>query len=423
MLIMNSLQSTSNPIRSLRAGMQIDAYKLVKRKGRSQSAEVWQAKVVSPINGVELKLDDIVAIKFYGNSLMQGFQPLRIHREFAVASDVVHENIAKVYDLLISPSRPFYTFMVMEFIDGPTLKEFIKHKRKIAMPDVLLIGFQLFSALAELHSMGAIHRDVKAANIMVSQDKPVITIKLVDLGIVAILSEANLTQGSMFLGSKHSAPLEQLTGIESDERADIYGAGSVLYHCIRGVPMYNDVGPEGAIVKKMLEAPERLQIKEMKLSPVEIELYEFVNQCISVKVEDRPSTVEECIINIARLKKLLNDSNSLNNSNKSLAKTMEQVLLNSIFRLYFNPKVAGLSNTKIMKFAENGAVLEGQNENEFSWRIINDHFEFLNSEGKVFSRFTFDMNKKRFSNTNDGDTLVIQNMRIRDQYMVLEKSA
>ena len=286
--------------RSLRRDLRIDAYQLDQRLGRGHSAEVWKARVVNEIPGVELRRGATVAMKFYLPSLLQGFQPLRIQREFTVASDVLHENLARVYDLVLSPSRPFHTFMVMEYVNGPKLKSFIERRGPLKLAETLSIGAQVFSALVELHSVGAIHRDVKAANIMVASDDSSVKIKLVDLGIVALAAEDKFTQASLFLGSKHSAPLEQLTGEELDERTDIYGAGSVLYHCIRGVPMYNGVGPEGAIVRKMLSVPERLTLDYDGASPVERDVFTFVNRCIAVDPKARPESADACRKEILR---------------------------------------------------------------------------------------------------------------------------
>jgi len=115
-----------------------------------------------------------------------------------------------------------------------------------------------------------------------------------------LAAEDKFTQASLFLGSKHSAPLEQLTGEELDERTDIYGAGSVLYHCIRGVPMYNGVGPEGAIVRKMLSVPERLTLDYDGASPVERDVFTFVNRCIAVDPKARPESADACRKEILR---------------------------------------------------------------------------------------------------------------------------
>jgi serine/threonine-protein kinase len=248
----------------------------------------------------------VVAIKVYFSSLLQGAQAIRIQREFSVAADLRHPNLARVYDLVLSPSRPFHTFMAMEYIDGPTLKAHIEQSGRLSVEAVLRIAGQLFGALQELHSEGALHRDVKAANIIVaSGDKQrgrefAAPIKLVDLGIVSIPAEDRFTAASVFLGSKHSAPLEQLTGQELDERTDIYGAGSVLYHCLRGVPMYNNAGPEGAIVQRMLSTPDRLSV-DGESDPRGAALTELVNQCIAVNPADRPSSADECLAGLRRL--------------------------------------------------------------------------------------------------------------------------
>ena len=289
--------------RSLRSGMRLDAYELDRRLGRGYSAEVWKARLLDHIDGIELAPGAVVAIKVYSSSLLQGFQPLRIQREFSVAASLVHGNLARVYDLVLSPSRPFHTFMVMEYVDGPTLKSFIEQRRSLELWQVLTIGEQLFSALVELHSMGDVHRDVKAANIMIAQhSSTALDIKLVDLGIVSVATDDKFTAASMFLGSKHSAPLEQLTGGEVDERTDIYGAGSVLYHCLRGVPLYQGAGPEGAIVRKMLSAPERMPLDSSAPGSVEQQLAEFVNHCLAVEPRDRPLSALECFRALQKMK-------------------------------------------------------------------------------------------------------------------------
>ena len=254
------------------------------------------------IPGVDLHQGDQVAIKFYRLQLMHGAQTLRVQREFAVASEVQHPNLARVHDLLISPNRPFYTFMVMEYVDGVTLKEYISSTDPMSVQAVIRIGIQLFDALAELHSLDAIHRDVKPANVMVRTGDPVRpTIKLVDLGVVSVISEPTFTETSAFLGSKHSAPMEQLAGDPLDERADIYGAGAVLFSCYKGRPMYNRVGPEGAIVRQMLKEPERLSTRGPSVGPADEELVKFVNKCIAIDKCERPRTADECLDKLRRI--------------------------------------------------------------------------------------------------------------------------
>jgi hypothetical protein len=107
--------------RVLRPGQRLDCYLLDRRLGRGHSAEVWKAKVATAIPGGDLRVGTVVALKVYFPSMMQGFQTLRIQREFAVAAELRHRNLAQVFDLVLSPSRPFHTFLAMEYIEGPTL--------------------------------------------------------------------------------------------------------------------------------------------------------------------------------------------------------------------------------------------------------------------------------------------------------------
>jgi serine/threonine-protein kinase len=266
-------------------GVVLDSYRLLELLGEGHSAAVWRAEVLAVPPGVLLRKGDTVAIKVYNDLLLQGTESIRIQREFKVAAQVNHPSLAKVYDVVISPSRPMHTFLVMEYVVGQTLREHVADHGPLTARDVMTIGRQLFDALAALHARGAVHRDVKAANIVLV-DPLEHEIKLLDFGIVSLEREKRLTEGSVFLGSKHSAPLEQLTGRPLDRRADIYGVGAVMFHCYGGRPPYDMVGPEGAIVEKMLQEPETLHPKDKD----DEALTAFINRCMALKPKDRPST-------------------------------------------------------------------------------------------------------------------------------------
>ncbi|MDL1976279.1 MAG: hypothetical protein LWX55_16210, partial [Deltaproteobacteria bacterium] len=99
---------------------------------------------------------------------------------------------------------------------------------------------------------------------------------------------------------------------------------------------------------------------------------------------------------------------------------LKEILINTPFRLFFNPSVPGLSKTKIVRFGDKGVIVEGRNNNESSWRIRNELLELVDSAGLVHSRFYYSPNDGRFYHTNDRDTGSIQKHGIRDQYLVPE---
>lgn len=297
-------------IPKLARNTRLDKYELLDRLGSGFSAEVWKAKLIEPILGVDLEQDTIVAIKIY-NVGTHGYETLRVEREFGIASRIEHENLAKVYDLVLSPNRPFHTFMVMEYVPGPTLKDYIQSQDTLDPSMVLDIARQIFRAMIELHSLQAIHRDIKAANIILPMsDVNDLQIKLVDLGIVSIDAQSQVTAASAFMGSKHSAPLEQLKGEDLDARVDVYGAGSVLFHCLLGRPMYDRIGPEGAIVARMLsEKHERLPSNSNEPEWIQ-SLHTFTNNCIAVDRDSRPRTARECLKSVEEIATMRDESKS-----------------------------------------------------------------------------------------------------------------
>jgi nucleoside 2-deoxyribosyltransferase len=105
---------------------------------------------------------------------------------------------------------------------------------------------------------------------------------------------------------------------------------------------------------------------------------------------------------------------------RSTTDEIKRDILNTRYRLFFNPKTGHSSQSKLMRFAEGGVILEGKNHNEASWRIRNGFLELLTSVGQVHSRFRFDPARRRFDHTNDEDTLSISRDKKHGQFMVPE---
>lgn len=207
----------------------IDAYELQRPLGRGQSAEVWEARVLEDIPDVNVEKDQRVALKLYTQFNLQQSDVVHIHREFDVAFNLQHPNVVRVYDLVLAPARANHNFLAMELVAGQTLKEHIEKNGSLLSGEILDLAEQLLAALAEIHAQGALHRDVKTSNIMLhSDDEGGIRVKLLDFGIVSSAFESVDPQLTVFVGSKHSASLEQLRGDALDDRSDIYSVGCVL---------------------------------------------------------------------------------------------------------------------------------------------------------------------------------------------------
>jgi serine/threonine protein kinase len=285
------------PVR-LHPGLQVDHYRLIRRLGTGYSGEVWQVEVVSAPMGVAVMPGQVAAMKQYFPSVLtRSSDSLRIQREFKVASELRHENLVSVYDLVLSPSRTFGSFLVMEYVAGQSLKSRIPAEG-FDWQRCVTIGRQLAAALAELHSYGALHRDIKPANIIVLPGDT-LSIKLLDLGIVSLLDEQGVTEASVFLGSKHTSAPEQLFGDHIDERADVYAWAATLYQCYQGKPLYDEEGPVTAIVRAMLEKPRSCRPKD-GAGPEEVAFIEFIARCLQHDPALRPSTARQCLDELER---------------------------------------------------------------------------------------------------------------------------
>jgi len=289
----NAAEAPGGAPARLLPGLQVDHYRLIRRLGAGYSGEVWQVEVISPPPGVALAQGQVVAMKQYFPSVLtRSSDSLRIQREFRVASELRHENLVNVFDLVLSPSRTFGSFLVMEYVAGESLKSRIP-AQGFDWQSCVAIGRQLGAALAELHSYGALHRDVKPANIIVLPGDN-LSIKLLDLGIVSMIGEHGLTEASVFLGSKHTSAPEQLFGDDIDERADVYAFGGTLYQCYRGKPLYDEEGPVTAVVRAMLESPRSCEAKP-GASEDELRFVQFMGRCLEHDPARRPSSARQCV--------------------------------------------------------------------------------------------------------------------------------
>ena len=188
------------------------------------------------------RLNRPVAIKILKHDFGQDAE---LHRRFQTESQAVamlsHPNIVSVYDVSSSDDTDY---IVMELIDGITLKQYMQRKGVLSWREALHFTMQIASALAHAHSRGIVHRDIKPHNVMVLKDG---SIKVADFGIARGLSAQNtLTRET--LGSVHYISPEQAKGGRVDQRTDLYSLGVVLYEMLTGkLPYEGDTAVSVAI--------------------------------------------------------------------------------------------------------------------------------------------------------------------------------
>ncbi len=190
------------------------------------------------------RLNRLVAVKILRDDLVQDAElRRRFHDESQAVAMLSHPNIVAVYD--VSRSSDF-EYIVMELIDGITLKQYMQKKgNKLNWREALHFITQIVKALGHAHSRGIIHRDIKPHNIMVLRDG---SVKVADFGIARVASGGHSTLTQEALGSVHYISPEQARGSHIDARSDLYSAGVVLYEMITGrLPFEGDTPVSVAI--------------------------------------------------------------------------------------------------------------------------------------------------------------------------------
>ncbi len=175
-------------------------------------------------------LDDReVAIKILKDEFLNNDEFIRrFKNESKAIAMLSHPNIVKVYDVSFGD---MIQYIVMEYIDGITLKEYIARQGIIEWKDVLHLTIQVLRALQHAHECGIVHRDIKPQNIMLLQDG---TIKVTDFGIARFSDKATRTMTDQAIGSVHYIAPEQARGDSTDGKTDIYSVGVMLYEMLTG---------------------------------------------------------------------------------------------------------------------------------------------------------------------------------------------
>ena len=212
-----------------------DRYEIIRSIGEGGMANVYL--------GYDTILDRNVAIKVLRGDLAGDEKFVRrFQREALSASSLAHPSIVEMYDVGVDDGL---YFIVMEYVDGKTLKQLIKKRGNLTLSEAIDIMLQLTDGMSHAHDSYIIHRDLKPQNIMIKDDGQ---IKITDFGIAMALNSTQLTQTNSVMGSVHYLPPEQASGKGSTIKSDIYSMGIIFYELLSGsLPFRGDNAVEIAL--------------------------------------------------------------------------------------------------------------------------------------------------------------------------------
>ena len=215
-----------------------DRYEVLERIGMGGMSDVYKAK--------DHKLNRHVAVKVLKQEFSENTNFVSKFRvEAQAAASLMHPNIVNVYD--VGEDNGVY-YIVMELVDGITLKKYIEKKARLSVREALSIAIQACMGIEAAHNNHIIHRDIKPQNIIISKDGKV---KVTDFGIAKAATSNTITSNVM--GSVHYTSPEQARGGYSDEKSDIYSMGITLFEMLTGRVPFNGETTVAIAIKHIQE--------------------------------------------------------------------------------------------------------------------------------------------------------------------------
>ncbi|MFN2517854.1 MAG: protein kinase, partial [Jatrophihabitantaceae bacterium] len=206
-------------------------YRILDRIARGGMSTVYSA--------VDERLDRLVAVKVMSSALSAdpAFSD-RFTREARAAARLSHLNAVSVYDQGLDKSTAgHHVFLVMELVDGRTLRELIRERGRLSPAEAVSIMEPVLSALSAAHRAGLVHRDIKPENILLSREG---IVKVADFGLArAVESDPSATRTGLMMGTVAYCAPEQISRGRADQRSDVYSCGIMLFELLTGRPPYH----------------------------------------------------------------------------------------------------------------------------------------------------------------------------------------
>ena len=265
----------------IKIGMMIgDRYEILEKIGTGGMSDVYKAK--------DHKLNRFVAVKVLKQEFSENANFVSKFRiEAQAAAGLMHPNIVNVYD--VGEEGGIY-YIVMELVEGITLKKYIEKKARLSVKEAISIAIQVSMGIQAAHNNHIIHRDIKPQNIIISKEGKV---KVTDFGIAKAATSNTITSNVM--GSVHYTSPEQARGGFSDEKSDIYSLGVTMFEMLTGRVPFNGETTVAIAIKHIQEElpPPREFVPEI---PVSVE--QIVCKCCQKSPDRRYQSMEELIADL-----------------------------------------------------------------------------------------------------------------------------
>ena len=268
----------------LREGMFLaDRYEIIEQIGTGGMADVYKAKCH--------KLNRYVAIKVMKSEFSQDKTFVsKFWAEAQSAAGLVNPNVVNVYD--VGVENGIY-YIVMELVEGITLKKYIEKRGRLPYKEAVSIAIQVANGMDAAHKHNIVHRDIKPQNIIISKEGKV---KVTDFGIAKVASSATINT-SASMGSVHYISPEQARGGYSDERSDIYSLGITLFEMLTGIVPFDG---DSAVSVAVQHIQDSIPLPSQLVEGVPVSVDKIVLKCTQKKTDRRYQSAAELIVDLKK---------------------------------------------------------------------------------------------------------------------------
>ena len=267
----------------IKIGMMLgDRYEILEKIGTGGMSDVYKAKCH--------KLNRFVAVKVLKQEFGENANFVSKFRiEAQAAAGLMHPNIVNVYD--VGEENGIY-YIVMELVEGITLKKYIEKKARLSVKEAISIAIQVSMGIEAAHNNHIIHRDIKPQNIIISKEGKV---KVTDFGIAKAATSNTITSNVM--GSVHYTSPEQARGGYSDEKSDIYSLGVTMFEMLTGRVPFNGETTVAIAIKHIQEA---MPSPREYVSEIPVSVEQIVFKCCQKSPDRRYQSMGELIVDLKR---------------------------------------------------------------------------------------------------------------------------
>lgn len=231
----------------------ISRYEVISQLGEGGMGVVYKAH--------DPDLNKIVAVKVIQTSMLNDEQTVRFQREARALKDLKHTAIPEIYNFAVS--RDGEPYLVMEFVQGESLSQFLHKHKPLESEYVVEIALQICEAMKHAHGRGIIHRDLKPANVILTSVAGLdfVVVKVIDFGLARLdeqTRDQDMTKTGLIMGSPPYMSPEQIQGELVDHRSDIYSMGCILYEMLTGEPPFRGKSPLATLTMHIGKQPASL---------------------------------------------------------------------------------------------------------------------------------------------------------------------